>query len=268
MDDLEKISTEIRKDIIRMTYNTGLVGAHIGGSLSLAEIMAVLYSKANINKDNLNNENRDRIILSKGHGVIAQYAAMKQVGIITYEDILTFKKNDSLLSAHPSMNRPQGIEFSSGSLGQGLSLGVGVCLALKRKNNLTSKVFVILGDGECNEGSVWEAVMSAAHYNLNNLIVIVDKNKFQYDGNTFDIMNMDNLEGKFKSFNWDVVTVNGHNCNEIFGAINKVHYKPLAIIADTVKGKGVSFIENDYKWHNHRLTDVQYEQAMKEQERN
>ena len=266
MNSLEKKVLETRKDIIKMTYNAGIIGAHIGGSLSLAEIMTVLYSKTNINKDILCAEERDRIILSKGHGVIAQYAAMKQAGILTEDLLVTFKKNGSLLSAHPSMNRPKGIEFSSGSLGQGLSLGVGVCLALKRKNNYKSKVFVILGDGECDEGSVWESVMSAAHFILNNLVAIVDKNNLQYDGKTDNVMSLGSLEDKFRSFGWDVCSINGHSCSEIINAINIKHDKPLAIIANTIKGNGVSFIANDYTWHNHRLKLEEYEQAMKEQE--
>ena len=266
MQSMEQSAIEIRKDIIKMTYNTGFMGAHIGGSLSLAEIMAVLYSKANINKVNIVNEDRDRIILSKGHGVIAQYAAMKQAGILSDDDLLTFKQNDSLLSAHPSLNRLLGIEFSSGSLGQGLSLGVGVSLALKKKKNLTSKVYVILGDGECDEGSVWEAAMSAAQYKLNNLIAIIDKNQLQYDGKTTDVMNIDNLADKFKSFNWETITVNGHSCDEIAKAIISEHTLPLAIIANTIKGNGVSFMSGDYTWHNHRLTEEQYIQALEEQE--
>ncbi len=266
MNEFQNIVKEVRKDIITMTYNVGSLGAHIGGSLSLAEIMAVLYLKANINKNNLQDESRDRIILSKGHGVIAQYAAMKQIGIINKEDILTFKKNNSILTAHPSLNSSIGIEFSSGSLGMGLSLGVGVCLALKRKNNKKSKVYVILGDGECNEGSIWEACASASHYNLKNLVAIIDKNNLQYDGATEDVLSMASLEEKFKSFGWDTISIDGHNCNEIYNAIKLEIKKPLAIIANTIKGNGVSFIANDYTWHNHRLTKEQYAQAIKEQE--
>lgn len=263
---LEKISKNVRKDIINMTYNVGSLGAHIGGSLSLVEIMTVLYSKANINRYNIDDELRDRIILSKGHGVIAQYAIMKQIGVLSEEDLSSFKKNDSLLSAHPCINRPKGIEFSSGSLGLGLSLGVGVCLALKRKKNNKSKVYVILGDGECNEGSIWEAAMSASHFKLNNLVAIIDKNGLQYDGNTEDIMMLGALEEKFKSFGWEVVSVNGHSCEELLRAFDTKADKPLAIIANTVKGHGVSFIENNHAWHNHRLSKEQYLQAIREQE--
>ena len=155
---------QIRLDLIDMTFNTGNIGSHIGGALSMAEIMSVLYLDVlKFDAKNPLSESRDRFILSKGHGVMAQYAALKQIGVLSKEDLLTFKKNETFLYAHPSMNPLKGIEFSSGSLGQGLSLGVGTALALKMKNNFSSKVYVLLGDGEYNEGSVWEADMSAAH---------------------------------------------------------------------------------------------------------
>lgn len=266
MADIKKIAVEVRKSVLKMTYEVGAVGAHIGGSLSLVEIMSVLYTFCNINKNNLNKEDRDRIILSKGHGVIAQYAAMKEVGILDEKLLSTFKKNGSILSAHPSMNNGIGIEFSSGSLGQGLSLGVGVALALKRKLNNKSKVYVIVGDGECNEGSIWEAAMSASHFKLDNLVLIIDKNNLQYDGNTQDVMSMNSLEAKFNSFGFETVSIDGHNCLQIINAVNKKSTKPIAIIANTIKGKGVSFIEGDYKWHNHRLTQEQYEIALQELE--
>ncbi len=265
-DNLRTISKKIRKDILLMGLNTGNQGSHLGGSLSLVEIMAVLYTKV-LNLEGFNSENRDRVILSKGHGVMAQYAAMKENNLLD-EDLLTFKQDGSKLSAHPSLlhNLP-GIEFASGSLGQGLSLGVGVALGLRRKKNNKSKVYVILGDGECNEGSVWEAAMSAAHFKLDNLIVIVDKNGLQYDGKTDDVMSLGSLDKKFISFGFKALTVDGHDEEELLNALNISHEnQPIAIIANTIKGKGVSFIENDKTWHNKRLTKEQYEQAIAEVE--
>lgn len=263
----KEASKRMRINAIKMTHNVGNVGAHIGGTLSMIEIMSVLY--LGVMKYDIKNplmEKRDRFILSKGHGVIAQYAALKEAGFLTDEDLLTFKKNETQLYAHPSMNLKMGIEFSSGSLGQGLSLGVGTALALKQKNNTSSRVFVLLGDGECDEGSVWEAAASANHYQLSNLVAIVDKNNLQYDGQTKEILSMDPLEEKWKSFGWKVLSINGHSEKDLLTALNSDSNTPIAIIANTVKGKGVSFMEDNVLWHNNRLTDKQLIQAMEEQE--
>lgn len=265
--ECEKSAKEIRKDCIRMTYSMGNIGAHIGGSMSLAEIMSVLY-KGFIKIDPADPEadDRDRMIMSKGHGAMAMYAGMKQAGIITDDELMTYKKEGTFLYAHPSMNKEHGIEFSSGSLGQGLSLGVGVCLGLMRKGNEDSRVYVILGDGECDEGSVWESAQSAAHFGCKNLVAIVDANKLQYDGTTDEIMKIEPMEGKWQSFGWDAVTCDGHDCGELIEALSKTHDKPLAVIANTVKGKGVSYMENNPLWHNHNITEQQYNQAMEELE--
>lgn len=266
IDNCQKASREMRIDIIKMTYNTGNAGGHIGGSLSMVEIMSSLYIGAM--KYNIKNplwENRDRFILSKGHGVMAQYAAFKQIGLLDDEDLLTFKKNETKLFAHPSMNLDIGIEFSSGSLGQGLSLGVGTALALNRKNNHSSRVFVLLGDGECDEGSIWEAAACASHYKLSNLIAIVDKNNLQYDGSTDSVLSMDNLKEKWQSFGWEVISIDGHSEEELLNALQIRSEMPLVIIANTIKGKGVSFMEGNPVWHNGRLTEKQFAQAMIEQ---
>lgn len=266
IEKCKKIASQMRIDALYMTKNTGNTGAHIGGALSMIEIMAVLYNA--VMKYDISNpywEGRDRFILSKGHGVMAQYVAMKSVGIISDEELKTFKHNDTRLYAHPSMNMDIGIEFSSGSLGQGLSLGVGTALALKKKGNRDSKVFVLIGDGECNEGQIWEAAMTASHFKLDNLVAIVDKNNLQYDGNTKIILDMDDLADKWRAFGFETVTVNGHSVEELIAAFSKRPDKPYAIIAETVKGKGVSFMENDPSWHNNRLTDEQFIQALKEQ---
>lgn len=264
-DDLKKISAEIRKDIIRMTYSAGTQGAHIGGSLSLCEIMAVLYHDVMNYKEKAGKPERDRLILSKGHGAIALYAALKSIGVITEEELLTYKQDGSIITAHPTRLPEKGMEFASGSLGQGLSIGIGVALGLKKKGN-PALVYVIVGDGECDEGSIWEAAASAAHYGLDNLICIVDHNKLQYDGETARILNMDNLADKFLSFGWNTAETDGHDCEALSKAMHQRGDKPLAIICDTIKGKGVSFAENNYRWHNASLSEEQYQQAMREQE--
>lgn len=261
----EEIAKQIRIDAIRLTHNMGHVGAHIGGGLSLAEIMAVLYGCVmNITPQNVQSEGRNRLIFSKGHGTLALYPAMKYAGLVTDEELETYKQTDTFLYAHPCMNAEKGIEFSSGSLGQGLSLGVGVSLALKRKNNLTSKIYVILGDGECNEGSIWEAAQSAAHYHCSNLVAIVDKNSIQYDGLTSDIMDDSPLADKWRSFGWEVRECDGHSVKELIDVLTPGSEKPLVILANTIKGKGVSFMEGNPAWHNHSLSDKQYELALEE----
>lgn len=257
----------MRRKALEVALKTGNKGTHIGGTLSMIEIMATLYvGIINLNVDNVNDDNRDRFILSKGHGVLALYIALNQIGIINDNDLLTFKENDTYLYGHPSINLKKGIEFSSGSLGQGLSLGVGTCLALKRKNNFKSKVFVLVGDGECDEGSIWEAAASASHYKLNNLVVIVDKNGLQYDGETKDILSMESMVDKWRAFGWDAVEVDGHNVDDIFDSLNKESRSPKVIIANTVKGKGVSFMENNPLWHHSRLSKEQFEKAIAELE--
>lgn len=258
-------SKQIRIDCINMTKNTGNTGAHIGGALSSVEILSVLYNAIlKFDKNNLRSESRDRFIFSKGHCAMVQYAAMKSVGLLTDNDLLTYKANGSKLSAHPSMNLDIGIEFSSGSLGQGLSLGVGTALALKRKNNNESKVYVLIGDGECNEGQIWEAAMSASAYHLDNLVVIIDKNKLQYDGLTIDVLDSGSLSDKFKSFGFETKNIDGHSINELLESLNIKTDKSMAIIANTIKGKGISFMENNPLWHNNRLTNEQYAIAMNE----
>ena len=261
----EEAANRIRHRIIEMTYNTGKTGAHLGGSLSIVELLAGLY--AGVIKFDINNPNwegRDRVILSKGHAAMALYPAMVEAGIISEADLATFKQDGSMLGGHPSLNGLSGIEFASGSLGQGLSLGVGCCLALKRKKNDISRVFVFLGDGECDEGSVWESAASASHYNLNNMVAVVDINGIQYDGYTNKVMDMSPFEKKWQDFGWDTISVDGHNIEEVLDAYSKKSEKPLVILAHTIKGKGVSFMENNWKFHNSALSVEQYEQALKE----
>lgn len=259
---------EMRIDILKMGLAAKSAGAHIGGSLSLVEIMAALYGKVmTFDPANPQLETRDRLVFSKGHGVMAQYVALKQVGVLTEEDLLSYKATGSVVSAHPSVHQTRlGVEFASGSLGQGLSQGVGVALALRRKQNESSRVFVILGDGECDEGSVWEAAAAAAHYRLNNLIAIIDQNQLQYDGPTGQILDLMDLESKWKSFGWDAVSVDGHNVDAVAAACNASKGRPLAVVAKTIKGKGVSFMENIASWHHGIVTQKIYDQAMAELE--
>ena len=256
----------MRRDSLAMSLAAGATGAHLGGGLSMIEIMAVLYlGVMRYDKKNTLWEGRDRFILSKGHGALAYYTALNQAGFIEDEELATFKANETFLYGHPSMNLSRGIEFSSGSLGHGLSLGVGSALALRRKSNTDSRVFVVIGDGECNEGMVWEAAASAAHFNLSNLVAIVDKNGLQYDGDTRRILSMDSLLDKWASFGWKVVSIDGHNVEQLLDALTQRPAMPLVVIANTIKGKGVSFMENNPSWHHSRLTKVQFDQAMAEQ---
>lgn len=264
---MKAILNQMRQDMIKMTYATGKIGAHIGPALSLTEIMAVLYLKVmkfDVNEPTL--KERDRLILSKGHGILAQYAALKQKGLISEADLSEFKKNGSKLSAHPTLNPSLGLEFVGGSLGQGLSQGVGVALALKYLQNYKSKVYVVIGDGECNEGQIWEASNSASNYKLDNLVVIVDKNNIQYDDFTKNVLNMGSLKDKFTCFGFYTIEVDGHNTLSLEQVFNTTTHdkKPLCVIADTIKGKGISFMENEPKWHNNVLTDELYHQAMNE----
>lgn len=264
----KEAAKRIRRHVIDMTYNTGNTGAHLGGSLSIVELLASLYAGViRYNPTDPDWEGRDRVVLSKGHAAMALYPAMVEAGIIDESELSTFKQDGSRLGGHPSLNGLSGIEYASGSLGQGLSLGVGTCLALKRKENKNSRVFVFLGDGECDEGSVWEASASAGHYNLDNLVAVVDMNAIQYDGYTTEVLDMSPFEKKWQDFGWDTISIDGHNIEEILDAYNHHGNKPLAILAHTVKGKGVSFMENNWKFHNAVLSQNQYEQAISELER-
>lgn len=257
-------AARMRRCIIDMAFRAGKTETHLGGSLSMTELLAGLYKGIiHFRKEDPDWKERDRVILSKGHAAMALYAALAESGIIEEEELEFFKKDGSRLSAHPSLGLP-GIEFASGSLGQGLSQGVGVCIALKKMNNQKSRVYVFLGDGECNEGSVWEAAASAAHYGLDNLIAVIDMNGLQYDGSTGTILNMEPMEQKWQAFGWETVSIDGHNMNEVLEAYMQHRHVPLAILARTVKGKGISFAENSRKYHTASLSGEQYEQAIRE----
>ena len=264
--EIEKFAIKIREDILFTALSAGASSSHFGGSLSTVEIISVLYSNLmNYNKKNFLEDSRDRFILSKGHGCLAYYSALHQIGLIEKNELKNFEKSEGLLFGHPIKNRNIGVEFSNGSLGMGLSLGIGVCIALIKKK-LNNLVYVLLGDGECNEGSVWEAAMSAPNFNLKNLCVIVDNNGLQQTGSNVEIMNSYNLAKKWKSFGWNVIEVDGHDINEIYRALKKVFDNsfPKVLIAKTIKGKGFGFSENNNNWHHAVLTQKQYEEAIKE----
>lgn len=264
--DLTLMAKNIRKRSIELAYASGNNAAHLGPAMSLVEIFTALYgSVMDFDKVNYKEKNRDRLILSKEHGVLSYYAALEYINILDENDLKNFMKSHSAFLGHPVINREKGIEFTSGSLGMGLSLGVGVALALK-KTRSESIVYVILGDGECNEGSIWESIMSASMLNLENLVVIVDRNGYQLGGETKDTLDLGDLKEKFATFGWNAVNCDGHNIEEIIGCLNKrpANKKPFALIANTIKGKGLSFAENNIEWHHSVLTTKLYEKALEE----
>jgi transketolase len=254
----------IRKNIIYTAYHSGGKSAHLGGALSIADILAVLFgSIMNINAKKPLNENRDRFILSKGHACLALYSALVEKGFFSKDKLKYFERPESFLLGHPIINKKMGIEFSTGSLGMGLSLGIGLAIAAQKKK-LNYLTYVIIGDGECNEGSIWEAAILATHLKLNNLVAILDKNNFQQTGNTKEILDLGNINKKWQYFNWDVKEIDGHNHKEIHNALNKKikTSKPRIIIANTTKGKGFNFSENNNQWHHGILSKEKYDEAM------
>lgn len=265
--EIKNFSKRVRKHILEMALYAGASSSHFGGALSIVEIISTLFSnQMNLNEKNRYSETRDRFILSKGHACLAYYAALCEIGFIKKDELKTFEKNDSNLLGHPVANKELGIEFSNGSLGMGLSLGIGLCISSKKKKS-NFKVYVILGDGECNEGSVWEAMMAASHFKLDNLYTFIDRNNFQQTGSNNEIMSLENLKSKLISFGWNTIEIDGHNINEISNALNlNDKNRPTAIIANTVKGKGFSFSENNNSWHHAVLTKSTYEKALTELE--
>ena len=268
VDKIVSMAKRMRKNALNMALSAGNNGAHLGSGLSIIEIMATLYGEV-MKLDPKNPEwvDRDRFILSKGHGVLGYYTALAEIGFITQNELNTFEENGGDLPGHPIMNIKKCIEFSSGSLGLGLSFGVGVALAGKKKEK-DYNVYVLIGNGECNEGSVWEAAMTASHFNLDNLIVIIDHNKMQSDGASNTVLDMGDIEAKWISFGFKTYSVDGHNISEIFRSLKVASQekegKPTVIIANTVKGKGVSFMENNNEWHHNRLGQDQYQIAVAE----
>lgn len=261
----EKISKSVRRSILDIIYKTK--SPHIGSSLSIVEVLIALYfNRLNISRDDPLNPERDRFILSKGHACPAFYAVLRERGFLSEEDLKGFAVNDGVLEQHPNRDVNRGIEVSTGSLGHGLSIGVGMAFAGKRDEK-NYKVYVILSDGELNEGSVWEAVMFASHHGLDNLVAIVDYNKIQALGYTKDVINLEPLAPKWSSFGWAVKEIDGHDFSQIFEAFNLIPFsagKPSCIIAHTIKGKGVSFMEDKLLWHYRAPNDEEYEKALKE----
>ena len=263
---LAKAANEIRKGALTAVYSAA--SGHPGGSLGIAEIMAYLYFEGmNVDPKNPKMEERDRFVLSKGHTSPALYATLAEKGFFPKEDLVTFRHKDSYLQGHPDMKHIPGVDMSTGSLGLGISAACGMALSGKISEK-SYRVYSVLGDGESEEGQVWEAAMFAAHYGLNNLCVFVDFNGLQIDGPVSEVMNPSPLDEKFKAFGWNVMVIDGHNFDEIDAAFNaaKKSDKPFAVICKTVKGKGVSYMENQCSWHGSAPNKEQYELGMKELE--
>ena len=267
LETLKKSALNVRRNIIKMIHSAK--SGHPGGSLSGVDILTVLYKKSLNIPSNWNKsedfEKRDRFILSKGHASPLLYSILAEQKIIDENLLSSFRKIGTKLQGHPSKDYINGIEVSTGSLGQGLSIGCGIAMGLKLDNN-NAKVIVYMGDGELQEGSCWEAFMQAGHRNLNNLIAIIDRNKLQIDGCTEQIMALGDVSSKIKEFGWETLSIDGHDFNEIYKAIEKAKMstKPFAIIANTIKGKGVSIMENQAGWHGKAPNDEQLFQALEE----
>lgn len=264
-NELKTIATTLRRDIVKMVNVAG--SGHPGGSLSACEILTALYFKEmNIDPKNPNDENRDRFVLSKGHAAPVLYAALAEKGYFPKEELLKLRQVDAMLQGHPDRKGTPGVDMSTGSLGQGLSAANGMALAGKLDNK-DYKVFVLLGDGEVQEGMVWEASMFAAHYKLDNIIAFLDYNGLQIDGKNEDVMNIDPIDEKFKAFGWNVLKIDGHSFEEIFSAIESAKNtkgKPTMIISNTIKGKGVSFMENEAGWHGSAPSEEETKKALSE----
>ena len=268
LETLKKHAINIRKNIVKMV--TEAKSGHPGGSLSAVEILTAIYfTQMDITKDNLDSVDRDRFVLSKGHASPVLYATLAQKGFIDEKELLTFRKINSRLQGHPSMKKLVGVDMSTGSLGQGISTAVGMALSNKYHEN-NHRVYTLLGDGECQEGEVWEAAMSAAHYKLDNLLAFVDANGLQIDGKVSDVMKPSPIDEKFKAFGWHVIVLeDGNNLEAVIEACKQakqVKEKPTVIVTKTVKGKGVSFMENQAGWHGVAPSKEQCEQALVELE--
>lgn len=263
-NELQKHALNMRRNIVQMVYDAQ--SGHPGGSLGSADILAYLYLKEmNINKDSVSSTNRDRFVLSKGHCSPGLYAALKEANLLD-EDLKTFRQIDSKLQGHPNMNYVAGVDMSTGSLGQGISCAVGMAIANKiDKNN--NRVYVLCGDGESEEGLVWEAMMAACHYKLDNLCIIFDLNHLQIDGNVDDVIGPLPLLEKAQAFGANTVECNGNDYDSLtkaFETAKQTKGAPTVIIANTIKGKGVSFMENNYGWHGKAPSDDEYKQAMED----
>ena len=265
LNELQTYANKIRRGVIEAVY--AAKSGHPGGSLSIAEILAVLYfNQMNIDENNPKARERDRLVLSKGHTSPALYSALALRGFFSTKELTEFRNINSNLQGHPDMNKIPGVDASTGSLGQGLSIANGMALGSKMDSEGV-RVYCICGDGEIQEGQIWEAAMASSHYKLDNLCVIIENNNLQIDGKVSDVMNIYPIDEKFKSFGFETINVDGHNIKELIEAFElakKIKGKPTAIIANTIKGKGVSFMENEAGWHGKAPNEEQYKQAIKE----
>ena len=265
MSELTKHANNIRKNILKMIHHAQ--SGHPGGSLSCTDILTALYFDVmNINKENINDIQRDKLVLSKGHASAALYATLAEKGLISEEELLTYSQLGSRLQGHPNMNELPGVDMSTGSLGQGLSAAVGMCLANKLDGN-GFRTYVICGDGEIQEGQIWEAAMSAGHYHLDNLLLFVDHNRLQSDGFNSEVMEIESIGAKFAAFNWNVLSCDGHDVDALVAVAKyaaSCKGMPTVVIAETIKGKGVSFMEDQPGWHGKAPDDAQLAQALAE----
>lgn len=265
INNLKKISNEIRKNIIEEVYNAQ--SGHPGGALSSVEILTALYfNQMNIDPERPKDENRDRFVLSKGHASAGLYATLAERGFFEKEELKDFRKLGSILQGHPDMKHIPGVDMTSGSLGQGLSAANGMAMASKLDQK-GYRVYCLVGDGEIEEGQIWEAAMTSSHYKLDNLCVIVDNNNLQIDGKISDVMNPYPIDKKFESFGFKTLVIDGHNFDEILNAFEiakQTKGMPTAIIAKTIKGKGVSYMENQAGWHGKAPNEEEYKMAIEE----
>ena len=264
--ELSRVCRQVRRDIINMTANAG--SGHPGGSLSAVELMvSVFYNHMRVDPQNPKAENRDRFVLSKGHAAPCYYAVLAERGFISRDEFQNFRQLHSILQGHPDCKKVPGVDASTGSLGQGCSIAVGMALGAKVQKQDVN-VYTILGDGECQEGQIWEALMSAAHYKLDNLTVIIDNNGLQIDGSNNEVMSLGDLAAKLRAFGFDLYEIDGHDLDAIEAALSApvAAGKPKAILAHTVKGKGISFMENQVGWHGKAPNEEQRQQALKELE--
>ena len=253
--ELEKVAAKARHAMVESLICAGC--GHPGGAFSSIDAMIALYfAIMKINPKNHHWEKRDRFILSKGHSSVGLYAVLHLRGFFDYKTLLTFRQDDTLLGGHPDMHKVPGVEMSTGSLGHGLSVGVGLAWAAKF-DKAKYRTFVLMGDGETQEGSIWEAAMSANHYKLDNLIGLIDRNGIQIDGFTEDIMSLEPYKAKWKAFGWEIKEIDGHNMRQLIPTLQSVPFKkgkPSLVILNTVKGKGISFMENNPEWHGKALS--------------
>ncbi len=262
LSDLHSISSEVRKDVIKMLGKAN--SGHPGGSLSIVDILVTLYYRVmKVDPKNPDWEDRDRLVLSKGHGCPALYSVLARRGYFNMDQLGTLRQLGSMLQGHPDMKRTPGIDVSVGSLGQGLSVAVGLALGARLKNK-DYKIYAIIGDGEMQEGQIWEALMASIHYKLDNLTIVLDYNKLQIDGTNNEVLSLGNVKDRMQAFGFNVYEIDGHNYDEIYGALSAlaISQKPKFIIAHTIKGKGVSFMENKVEWHGKAPNNEEITKAL------